>query len=76
MFQKKLSKLPGVNFEVNQIKMEYRMFNDKEDKSKNDRAKYIVPFWRVDLLNPVNNDAYVALVNVESGDVLVRRVQE
>ena len=38
------------------------MFNDKEDKSKNDRAKYIVPSWRVDLLNPVNNDAYVALV--------------
>lgn len=31
---KELSKLPGVNFEVNQIKMEYRMFNDKEDKSK------------------------------------------
>ena len=52
------------------------MFNDKEDKSKNDRAKYIVPFWKVDLLNPINNDAYVALVNVESGDVLVRRVQE
>lgn len=73
---KELSKLPGVNFEVNQIKMEYRMFNDKEDKSKNDRAKYIVPSWRVDLLNPVNNDAYVALVNVESGDVLVKRVQE
>lgn len=73
---KELSKLPGVNFEVNQIKMEYRMFNDKEDKSKNDRAKYIVPFWKVDLLNPINNDAYVALVNVESGDVLVRRVQE
>lgn len=48
----------------------------KKTKVKNDRAKYIVPSWRVDLLNPVNNDAYVALVNVESGDVLVRRVQE
>ena len=52
------------------------MFNDKQGEKENEKAKYIVPFWRVDLLNPVNNDAYVALVNVESGDVLVRRVQE
>ena len=73
---KELSKLPGVNFEVNQIKMEYRMFNDKQGEKENERAKYIVPSWRVDLLNPVNNDAYVALVDVESGDVLVKRVQE
>lgn len=69
---KELSKLPGVNFEVTQIKMQYRMFNDKE----NDKAMYIVPYWRVDLFNPVNNDAYVALVDIENGDVLVRRVQE
>lgn len=47
-----------------------------EGEKENERAKYIVPSWRVDLLNPVNNDAYVALVNVESGDVLVKRVQE
>ena len=49
---------------------------NKAKKKKMKKQKYIVPFWRVDLLNPVNNDAYVALVNVESGDVLVRRVQE